>query len=184
MGLIGMDVINIKNEEVGTVVGDLNGKYIINVDGEEKFYSESTLIKNWKIVEEETEEISEAVLTTEETEEEVINENDEVIEEETENVIDEENTEDENKNDEVIEEETEEFILETENEAANVIRYTIERLAFGILNAYNNKKLTSIWNSDEEDSPVKKVSKAITSISSTIGSYKSTATDSLSIFRT
>ena len=56
MGLIGMDVISIKNEEVGTVVGDLNGRYIINVDGEEKFYSESTLIKNWKIAEEETEE--------------------------------------------------------------------------------------------------------------------------------
>ena len=131
MGLIGMDVINIKNEAVGTVVGDFNGKYIVNVDGEEKFYSESTLIRNWKIVEEETEETSEAVLTTEEssneeivteeivdeiveeTEEEVINENNEVIEEETENIIDEENTED--KNDEVIEEETEEFILETEN---------------------------------------------------------------------
>ena len=48
MGLIGMDVINIKNEVVGTVVGDFNGKYIINVDGEEKFYSESTLIRNWK----------------------------------------------------------------------------------------------------------------------------------------
>ena len=131
MGLIGMDVINIKNEAVGTVVGDLNGKYIINVNGEEKTYSESTLIRNWKIVEEETEETSEAVLTTEEssneeivteeiedeiveeTEEEVINENNEVIEEETEDIIDEENTED--KNDEVIEEETEEFILETEN---------------------------------------------------------------------
>ena len=131
MGLIGMDVINIKNEEVGTVVGDFNGKYIVNVDGEEKTYSESTLIRNWKIVEEETEETSEAVLTTEEssneeivteeiedeiveeTEEEVINENNEVIEEETEDIIDEENTED--KNDEVIEEETEEFILETEN---------------------------------------------------------------------
>ena len=122
MGLIGMDVINIKNEAVGTVVGDLNGKYIINVNGEEKTYSESTLIRNWKIIEEETEETSEAVLTTEEssneeivteeiedeiveeTEEEVINENNEVIEEET-----------EDKNDEVIEEETEEFILETEN---------------------------------------------------------------------
>ena len=131
MGLIGMDVINIKNEAVGTVVGDFNGKYIVNVDGEEKFYSESTLIRNWKIVEEETEETSEAVLTTEEssneeivteeiedeiveeTEEEVINENNEVIEEETEDIMDEENTED--KNDEVIEEETEEFILETEN---------------------------------------------------------------------
>ena len=116
MGLIGMDVINIKNEEVGTVVGDLNGKYIVNVNGEEKTYSESTLIRNWKIVEEETEETSEAVLTTEETEEEVINENDEVVEEETEDVIDEKNTEDENKNDEMVEEETEEFVLETENE--------------------------------------------------------------------
>ena len=103
MGLIGMDIINIKNEEVGTVVGDFNGKYIVNVDGEEKFYSESTLIRNWKIVEEETEE-------------EVINENDEVIEEETEEVINEENIEDENKSNEVIEEETEEFVLETENE--------------------------------------------------------------------
>ena len=131
MGLIGMDVINIKNEAVGTVVGDLNGKYIVNVNGEEKTYSESTLIRNWKIVEEETEETSEAVLTTEEssneeivteeiedeivegTEEEVINEDNEVIEEETEDIMDEENTED--KNDEVIEEETEEFILETEN---------------------------------------------------------------------
>ena len=131
MGLIGMDVINIKNETVGTVVGDFNGKYIVNVNGEEKTYSESTLIRNWKIVEEETEETSEAVLTTEEssneeivteeiedeiveeTEEEVINENNKVIEEETENIMDEENAED--KNDEVIEEETEEFILETEN---------------------------------------------------------------------
>ena len=131
MGLIGMDVINIKNEAVGTVVGDFNGKYIVNVNGEEKTYSESTLIRNWKIVEEETEEINETVLTTEEssneeivieeiedeiveeTEEEVISENDEVIEEETEDIMDEENAED--KNDEVIEEETEEFILETEN---------------------------------------------------------------------
>ena len=102
MGLIGMDVINIKNEAVGTVVGDFNGKYIINVDGEEKFYSESTLIKNWKIVEEETED--------------VINEtNEDEIVDETEEVINEENIEDENKANEVIEEETEEFILETEN---------------------------------------------------------------------
>ena len=89
MGLIGMDIINIKNEEVGTVVGDFNGKYIVNVDGEEKFYSESTLIRNWKIVEEETEE--------------VMSENNE-----TEEVINEENIEDENKPNEVIEEETEE----------------------------------------------------------------------------
>ena len=110
MGLIGMDVINIKNEVVGTVVGDFNGKYIINVDGEEKFYSESTLIRNWKIVEDETEE--------------VINENDEVIEEETEEVINEENTEDENKADEVIEEETEEVI--NENDEDEIVEETEE----------------------------------------------------------
>ena len=113
MGLIGMDVINIKNEEVGTVVGDLNGKYIINVDGEEKFYSESTLIKNWKIVEEETEE---EVINEENIEDE--NKPNEVVEEETEEVIN------ENDEDEIVEEteevmsendETEEFVLETEN---------------------------------------------------------------------
>ena len=117
MGLIGMDVINIKNEEVGTVVGDLNGKYIINVDGEEKFYSESTLIRNWKIVEEETEE----VINEENIEDE--NKPDEVVEEETEETSNEEiiteeiKDEDEivdeteeviNENDEVVEEETEE----------------------------------------------------------------------------
>ena len=105
MGLIGMDIINIKNEEVGTVVGDFNGKYIVNVDGEEKFYSESTLIRNWKIVEEETEE----VMSENNEAEEVINENNEVIKEEIEEVIDEENTEDENKaNEDEIIEETEE----------------------------------------------------------------------------
>ena len=52
MGLIGMDVINIKNEAVGTVVGDFNGKYIINVNGEEKTYSLSELKKDWRIKEE------------------------------------------------------------------------------------------------------------------------------------
>ena len=145
MGLIGMDVINIKNEEVGTVVGDFNGKYIVNVDGEEKFYSESTLIRNWKIVEEETEEVmsenneAEEVINEENIEDE--NKPNEVVEEETEETSNEEiiteeiNDEDEivdeteeviNENDEVIEEETEEvmsendeteeFVLETENE--------------------------------------------------------------------
>ena len=163
MGLIGMDVINIKNEVVGTVIGDLNGKYIVNVDGEEKFYSESTLIRNWKIVEEETEE--------------VINENDEVIEEETEDVIDEENAEDENKadedeiveeteevineNDEVIKdeteevisetEETEEFILETENEGIiDNIKETEGRVKitghlYGVPVKFDKINQTTIW---------------------------------------
>ena len=164
MGLIGMDIINIKNEEVGTVVGDFNGKYIVNVDGEEKFYSESTLIRNWKIVEEETEE--------------VINENDEVVEEETEDVIDEENTEDENKadedeiveeteeeiineNDEVIEEETEdviseteeteEFVLETENEGIiDNIKETEGRVKitghlYGVPVKFDKINQTTVW---------------------------------------
>ena len=148
MGLIGMDVINIKNEAVGTVVGDLNGKYIINVDGEEKFYSESTLIRNWKIVEDETEE----VMNKNDETEDAMNENDELIEEETEEVIDEENTEDENKadedeivdeteeevineNDEVIEEETEEVMSENNEdeiveEAEDVISETEETEKF------------------------------------------------------
>ena len=138
MGLIGMDVINIKNEVVGTVVGDFNGKYIINVDGEEKFYSESTLIRNWKIVEDETEE----VMNENDETEDAMNENDELIEEETEEVIDEENTENENKadedeiveeteeevineNDEVIEEETEEEII-NENDEDEIVEETEE----------------------------------------------------------
>ena len=50
--LIGMEVINIKNEEVGTVVRKLDGKYIVNVNGEEKTYSLSELKKDWKIKEE------------------------------------------------------------------------------------------------------------------------------------
>ena len=120
MGLIGMDVINIKNEEVGTVVGDFNGKYIVNVDGEEKFYSESTLIRNWKIVEEETEEVvsenneAEEVINEENIEDE--NKPNEAVEEETEETSNEEIiTEEINDEDEIIEE-TEEFVLETENE--------------------------------------------------------------------
>ena len=131
MELVGKEIVNVKNNVIGVVANIVDGKYTVVMGDEEKTYSESTLIRNWKIVEEETEETSEAVLTTEEssneeivteeiedeiveeTEEDVINENNEVIEEETEDIIDEENTED--KNDEVIEEETEEFILETEN---------------------------------------------------------------------
>ena len=138
MGLIGMDIINIKNEEVGTVVGDFNGKYIVNVDGEEKFYSESTLIRNWKIVEEETEEVmsenneAEEVINEESIEDE--NKPNEVVEEETEETSNEEiiteeiNDEDEiieeteeviNENDEMIEEEAEEVIDEENTEDEN-----------------------------------------------------------------
>ena len=50
--LIGMEVINIKNEEVGTVVKKLDGEYTVNVNGEEKTYSLSELKKDWRIKEE------------------------------------------------------------------------------------------------------------------------------------
>ena len=49
--LIGMEVINVKNEEVGTVVRKLDGKYTVNVNGEEKTYSLSELKKDWRIKE-------------------------------------------------------------------------------------------------------------------------------------
>ena len=170
MGLIGMDVINIKNEVVGTVVGDFNGKYIINVDGEEKFYSESTLIRNWKIVEEETED----VIDEENAEDE--NKPNEVVEEETEETSNEEiiteeiKDEDEivdeteeviNENDEVIEEETEdviseteeteEFVLETENEGIiDNIKETEGRVKitghlYGVPVKFDKINQTTVW---------------------------------------
>ena len=155
MGLIGMDVINIKNEEVGTVVGDFNGKYIINVDGEEKFYSESTLIRNWKIVEDETEEISEA------NENEIVEEAEEVMSENNENEIVEETEEVINENDEMIEEETEEvmsendeteeFILETKNEGIiDNIKETEGRVKitghlYGVPVKFDKINQTTVW---------------------------------------
>ena len=109
MELVGKEIVNVKNNVIGVVANMANGKYTVIVNEEEKIYSESTIIRNWKIVDDvdtERENIEkfmrEVVLTLPlglpssceiETEEEVINENDEVIEEET-----------------------EEFILETENE--------------------------------------------------------------------
>ena len=107
--LVGKEIVNVKNNVIGVVARELDGKYTVIVNEEEKTYSLSTIIRNWKIVDDvdtERENIEkfmkEVVLTLPlglpssceiETEEEVINENDEVIEEET-----------------------EEFILETENE--------------------------------------------------------------------
>ena len=105
MELVGKEIVNVKNNVIGVVANIVDGKYTVVIGDEEKAYSESTLIRNWKIVEEETEETSEAVLTTEEIVTEEIE--DEIVEETEEEVI--------NENNEVIEEETEEFILETEN---------------------------------------------------------------------
>ena len=151
MELVGKEIVNVKNNVIGIVVRELDGKYTVDVNGEEKAYSLSTIIRNWKINENETEEvINEEIVAeeiededeiVEETEEEIMNENNEVVEEETEeevinesNEMIEEETEEEvinendeiveeetekeviNESDEVVEDETEEFILETENE--------------------------------------------------------------------
>ena len=136
--LVGKEIVNVKNNVIGTVIRELDGKYTVNVNGEEKTYSLSTVIRNWKIVDDvdtereniekfmrevvltlplglpssdevETEEIIDEDKIVEETEEEVINENNEVAEEETEDEVINENDEDE------IADETEEFVLETEN---------------------------------------------------------------------
>ena len=151
MELVGKEIVNVKNNVIGIVVRELDGKYTVDVNGEEKAYSLSTIIRNWKINEDETEEASNEEIVAEEikdedeiveeTEEEIMNENNEVVEEETEeeiinesNEVVEEETEEEiinesnemieeetekeviNESDEVVEDETEEFILETENE--------------------------------------------------------------------
>ena len=118
MELVGKEIVNVKNNVIGIVVRELDGKYTVDVNGEEKAYSLSTIIRNWKINENETEDvINEEIVAeeikdedeiVEETEEEIMNENNEVIEEETEEEVI-------NESDEAVEEETEEFILETEN---------------------------------------------------------------------
>ena len=109
MELVGKEIVNVKNNVIGVVANIVDGKYTVVMGDEEKAYSLSTLIRNWKIVDDvdtERENIEkfmrEVVLTLPlglpssgeiKTEEEVINENNEIVEEET-----------------------EKFILETENE--------------------------------------------------------------------
>ena len=136
--LVGKEIVNVKNNVIGVVARELDGKYTVIVNEEEKIYSESTIIRNWKIVDDvdtereniekfmrevvltlplglpssskiETEEIIDEDKIVEETEEEVINENDEVVEEETEEEVINKTDEDD------IVDETEEFVLETEN---------------------------------------------------------------------
>ena len=136
MELVGKEIVNVKNNVIGVVVRELDGKYTVDVNGEEKAYSLSTIIRNWKINENETEEvINEEIVAeeiededeiVEEAEEEIMNENNEVVEEETEeeiinesNEMIEEETEEEviNENDEVIEEETEKEAINESDEA-------------------------------------------------------------------
>ena len=120
--LVGKEIVNVKNNVIGVVANIANGKYTVIVNEEEKIYSESTIIRNWKIVDDvdtERENIEkfmkEVVLTlplglpsSGEIETEEIIDEDKIVEETEEEVI--------NENEEIIEEEAEEFVLETENE--------------------------------------------------------------------
>ena len=83
MELVGKEIVNVKNNVIGVVTNVVDGKYTVVMGDEEKAYSLSTLIRNWKINENETEEI-----TNEEVEnetEETANELNEKFEIETEN---------------------------------------------------------------------------------------------------
>ena len=138
MELVGKEIVNVKNNIIGVVANIVDGKYTVVMGNEEKAYSLSTLIRNWKINENETEEIDEVVLTVEEgvqeieteemTNEEVEIETEEITNENTENeteeMINEEveieteeitNEEVENETEETVNELNEKFEIETEN---------------------------------------------------------------------
>ena len=138
MELVGKEIVNVKNNVIGVVANMVDGKYTVVMGYEEKAYSLSTLIRNWKINENETEEIDEVVLTVEEGVQEIETEEtaNEEVEIETEEITNEEveieteeitneNTEIEteeitNEDVEIETEETanelnEKFVLETEN---------------------------------------------------------------------
>ena len=109
MELVGKEIVNVKNNVIGVVANIVDGKYTVVMGDEEKAYSLSTLIRNWKIVDDvdtERENIEkfmrEVVLTLPLG----LPSSDEI---ETEEIIDEEVKSE-------TYEETEEFILETENE--------------------------------------------------------------------
>ena len=138
MELVGKEIVNVKNNVIGVVANMVDGKYTVVMGDEEKAYSLSTLIRNWKINENETEEIDEVVLTVEEgvqeieteeitneeveieteevTNEEVEIETEEITNEEVKNETEETTNEDvENETEETANELNEKFEIETEN---------------------------------------------------------------------
>ena len=70
MELVGKEIVNVKNNVIGVVENIVDGKYTVIMGDKEKAYALSTLIRNWKINENETEEI---------TNKEVKNETEEII---------------------------------------------------------------------------------------------------------
>ena len=114
MELVGKEIVNVKNNVIGVVANIVDGKYTVVMGDEEKAYSLSTLIRNWKINENETEEIDEVVLTVEEGVQEI--ETEEITNEEVKNETEETTNEDvENETEETANELNEKFEIETEN---------------------------------------------------------------------
>ena len=127
MELVGKEIVNVKNNVIGVVANIVDGKYTVVMGDEEKAYSLSTLIRNWKINENETEEIDEVVLTVKEGVQEIETEKiaNEEIEIETEEMTNEDaeieteeitNEEVENETEEITNEDVENETEETANE--------------------------------------------------------------------
>ena len=132
MELVGKEIVNVKNNVIGVVANMVDGKYTVVMGDEEKAYSLSTLIRNWKINDNETEEINEVVLTVEEGVQEI--ETEEITNEEVE--IETEEIEDE---DEIVEE-TEEIINEDiENETEEITNEEVENETEETANELNEK---------------------------------------------
>ena len=143
MELVGKEIVNVKNNVIGVVASMVDGKYTVVMGDEEKAYSLSTLIRNWKINENETEEIDEVVLTVEEGVQEIETEEmtNEEVEIETEEIT---NEEVENETEEIINEdaeiETEEVTNEeVENETEEITNEEVENETEETVNELNEK---------------------------------------------
>ena len=125
MELVGKEIVNVKNNVIGVVANIVDGKYTVVMGDEEKAYSLSTLIRNWKINENETEEIDEVVLTVEEGVQEIETEEtaNEEVEIETEEIT---NEDAENETEEITNEEVE---IETEEVTNEEVEIEIEETA-------------------------------------------------------
>ena len=143
MELVGKEIVNVKNNVIGVVANIVDGKYTVVMGNEEKAYSLSTLIRNWKINENETEEIDEVVLTVEEGVQEIETEEmtNEEVEIETEEITN-ENTENETEEmiNEEVEIETEEITNEnTEIETEEITNEEVENETEETVNELNEK---------------------------------------------
>ena len=141
--LVGKEIVNVKNNVIGVVASMVDGKYTVVMGDEEKAYSLSTLIRNWKINENETEEINEVVLTVEEGVQEIETEEitNEEVEIETEEITNEEvEIETEEITNENTEIETEEIINEeAEIETEEITNEDVENETEETANELNEK---------------------------------------------